>query len=550
MKEKIKEKFINKLVRARTTSLSQLLQLKRKFSKEYKAPLLSNITLLAVYRQMVSKRSIKRIERIEKLLKRREIRTLSGVSVITVLTKPFPCPGKCVYCPSEKGMPKSYLKNEPAAQRAFLNKFDPYKQVKMRIVALNKTGHPTDKIELIILGGSWTAYPEKYKAWFVKRLFEAANGRPASDLPKAQKDNEKARHRIIGLSVETRPDLVTEKEAWKMRELGITRLELGIQSIYPEVLRKIKRGHTVEHIVKATKILKDFGFKIVYHLMPNLPGSTPAKDLKMFKTIFSDERFQPDMLKIYPCVVLRTAPLYKSYKQGQFKPYSPKTLNELLVKIKKVVPPYVRINRLIRDIPGDSIIAGNKITNLRQLLQDKKVKCQCIRCREAKSKTIEGKDIILVKRQYYASGGQEIFLSLESKDKKTLYAFLRLRLPQIYDAQARKPALGINRMSSSHPPYPTSQTFQSAMLSDTALIRELHTYGQSLPLRRRADSQIRSAVQHSGLGYKLMQEAEKIVRKKSYKKIAVISGIGVREYYRKSGYRLENTYMAKALINH
>lgn len=521
MKKIIAEKFIKSLNRKKIDSFSGLLQLKRIFAKKYHSSLPSNITLLAVYRQMVRRKEIKRTKKIEKLLKRREIRTLSGVSVITVLTKPFKCPGKCLYCPNEKGMPKSYLKNEPAAQRAFLNKFDPFKQVKMRLEALGMTGHPTDKIEVIILGGSWTTYPEKYKTWFIKRLFEACNGsprfgeagRPAEDLENSQKRNEKARHRIIGLSIETRPDLITPAEAWKMRELGITRVELGVQSVYPEVLKKINRGHTINEIIKATKILKTFGFKVVYHLMPNLPGSTPAKDLRMFKTIFADERFQPDMLKIYPCVVLKTAPLYKIYKKNKYKPYPQKTLNQLLINIKKIVPSYVRINRLIRDIPGNSIIAGNKITNLRQLLQNQKIKCRCIRCREARQKKINEKDLIFVRRKYKASGGEEYFLSFETKDKKTLYAFLRLRLDK----------------------------------SEMAMIRELHTYGQSLSLPGRSDSQIRpiKAIQHSGLGKKLMAEAEKMAIKKGYHKIAVIAGVGVREYYRKIGYRLENTYMIK-----
>ncbi|MFH1366835.1 MAG: tRNA uridine(34) 5-carboxymethylaminomethyl modification radical SAM/GNAT enzyme Elp3 [Patescibacteria group bacterium] len=547
MEKKILKKFIKALIRKKSVSLPQLLQLKRKFAKEYRERLFSNITLLDAYRQMVKKGEIparggsasgrKRIERVEKLLKRREIRTLSGVSIITVLTKPYPCPGKCLYCPDEKGMPKSYLKNEPAAQRAFLNNFDPYKQVKMRLEALSKTGHPTDKIEMIVLGGSWTAYPEKYKTWFIKRLFEAGNGRPASDLTASQKSNERARHRIIGLSVETRPDLVTEKEAEKMRELGVTRVELGIQSIYSEVLKKINRGSSLDDTIKATKILKDFGFKVVYHLMPNLPGSTPIKDLRIFKVIFSDERFQPDMLKIYPCVVLKTAPLYKIYKQGKYKPYSQKVLNKLLINVKKIIPPYVRINRLIRDIPGGSIIAGNKITNLRQLLQNQNVKCRCIRCREARGKIINEKDLILIKREYKASEGTEYFLSFETRDRRTLYAFLRLRLPNICPAQAETPALLSEK---------TMRVSAPALSPETALIRELHTYGQSLPIRRRAGAYTRpKAVQHAGLGHKLMLEAEKIAAKKGYHKIAVISGIGVRDYYRKMGYRLENTYMIK-----
>lgn len=533
------EKIIRQLAKEKAYSFDRLSKIKRALAKKNDSPLVSNITLIRAYRQLAKKKKIRKNEPLLKLLRRRKIRTLSGVSVITVLTKPYPCPGKCLYCPKEKGMPKSYLKNEPAAQRAFLNKFDPYKQVKMRLQALKMTGHPTDKIEMIVLGGSWTVYPEKYKTWFIKRLFEACNNRPASNLPKAQKENEKTKHRIIGLSLETRPDLITEKEAWQMRRLGVTRVEIGVQSIYPEILKKNNRGHGLKEIIQATKILKDFGFKVVYHLMPNLPGATPAKDLKMFKTIFKDERFQPDMLKIYPCAVLKTAPLYKLWQEKKYRPYPQKTLNELLIKIKKIIPPYVRINRLIRDIPGNSIIAGNKITNLRQLLQEKGVECQCIRCREARQKEIKEKDLILVKRKYKASGGQEYFLSFETKNKKTLYAFLRLRLPYVYTAQARRPALSEKT---------STRVSRPALAPDTALIRELHTYGQSIPVRRRADPLIRPTIQHAGLGHRLMQEAEKIAKEKGYQKIAVIAGIGVRDYYRKTGYQLENTYMTDTLI--
>lgn len=558
MANKTAYKIIRKLLKKKDVSFQALSKIKREFSKKHGISLISNITLTQAYRQLVREKKIRKNEALLKLLRRRKIRTLSGVSVITVLTKPYPCPGKCLYCPNEKGMPKSYLKNEPAAQRAFLNKFDPYKQVKMRLKALEMTGHPTDKIEMIVLGGSWTSYPEKYKSWFIKRLFEACNnplrrseasrpappkrGEPAPDLVSAQKINEKARHRIIGLSLETRPDLITETEAWQMREFGATRVEIGVQSIYPEILKKNNRGHGVEEIVRATKILKDFGFKVIYHLMPNLPGSTPVKDLKMFKTIFTDERFQPDMLKIYPCAVLKTAPLYKFWQRKKYKPYSQKTLNKLLVNIKKIIPAYVRINRLIRDIPGNSIIAGNKITNLRQLLQNQKVKCRCIRCREARQKEIKEKDLILVKRKYISSGGTEYFLSFETRDKKTLYAFLRLRLPEKNIARYN-PAPALSKKDFT--PIST-QTALPALSPGTAIIRELHTYGQSLPIQRRAGAHTRpKAVQHSGLGHRLMREAEKTAKNKGYPKIAVISGVGVREYYRRQGYSLEKTYLVK-----
>jgi len=525
---KIAEKLIRKLIRKKYYTPKKLSLLKREFSKKYQIPLLSNITLIKAYRQLLKNKKINKNNKVLKLLRRRDIRTLSGVSIITVLTKPYKCPGNCIYCPNEKDMPKSYLKKEPAAQRAYLNKFDPYKQVQTRIKSLILTGHPVDKIEMIVLGGSWTAYPKKYKTWFIKRCFDACNYSTSKTLEQAQKKNEKAKHRIIGLSLETRPDLIDEKEAYAMRKLGCTRVELGVQTIYPKILKKINRQATLKDTVKATKILKQFGFKVVYHLMPNLPDSTPAKDLKRFKTIFSDSRFQPDMLKIYPCVVLKTAKLYKIWKNKKYKPYSQKTLNKLLINIKKNIPSYVRINRLIRDIPSDCIEAGNKVTNLRQIIQKEYKHCQCIRCREAREKPVNNK-IKFVKRKYKASKATEHFLSFESKDKKTLYAFLRLRLPQIKNIKPAPAAV-------------------PAVTPETAMIRELHTYGQSLPLPRRSGANTRpKAVQHLGLGKKLMEKAEKIAKQKGCQKIAVISGIGVRGYYRKLGYRLKHTYMVKKI---
>jgi len=517
MKEnEIVKKLIQKIIRDNGFKHRDFMQAKRQFAKQHKTPILTNITILRHYRQLLKQGKIKENKSLFSLLKRRGIRTLSGVAIITVLTKPYPCPGKCLYCPNELGMPKSYLKKEPAAQRAWLSKFDPAKQVKIRLEALKLTGHETDKIEMIILGGSWTHYPKEYQEWFIKRLFEACNNRPAGNLEQAQKLNETAKNRIIGLSVETRPDLITENEALWLRKLGVTRVEIGVQTIYPEILKKVNRGHTTKEIIKATQVLKDFGFKIIYHLMPNLPGSTPQKDLKMFKTIFSDSRFQPDMLKIYPCLVLKTAPLYKLWQQKKYKPYCEKQLNNLIISIKKIVPYYIRINRLIRDIPASYIMAGNKITNLRQLIQEKGAKCNCIRCREARRKKVKLNETKKFIRKYQASEGTEYFISFESPDKKILYAFLRLRLSDSL-------AVPFNKQK-------------------TAIIRELHTYGELVPIKERG-----GAIQHIGLGKRLMLAAEKIAKEKKYPKIAVISGIGVRDYYRKLGYQLKNTYMVKSL---
>ena len=440
-------------------------------------------------------------------------------------------------------MPKSYLANEPACMRAVLTKFDPYKQTKARLNSLEITGHNTEKIELIVLGGTWSYYPKKYQEWFLKRCFQACNSNPKSQilnpkqtLKQAQKINEKTKHRIIGLTLETRPDYINEKEIQRLRWLGATRIELGVQSIYEDILKQNNRGHNLEKTIYATKLLKNAGFKITYHIMPGLPGSNLKKDKKMFKELFSNPNFQPDQLKIYPCIVLKNAPLYKLWKNKKYKPYTKEQLLNLLIKIKKIIPPYVRIIRIIRDIPAQSIVAGNKTSNLRQLLEQKKVKCNCIRCREIKSQKSKIKNVKLIRREYSASGGKEIFLSFEDIENNKLLAFLRLRI---------------------------TNEWTLPVLKNSAMIRELHTYGQVVKISEKN----KNAQQHQSLGKQLMIKAEKIAKNEfkfhpvksretgspeakfnRVKKIAVIAGIGVREYYRKLGYRLKSDYMIKKII--
>lgn len=516
--------IVTKLTKASLTTQTELNSLVKKTSSNLKIATPSRINLLKSYHNLLKKGRIKANLKLESLLKKREIRTLSGVAVIAVLTKPFPCPGNCVWCPSEKNMPKSYLSNEPAVMRAILNKFDPFKQVQMRLRALKTTGHNTEKCELIVMGGTWSYLPKKYQTWFIKRCFDAFNGRTSKTLDQAQKRNETAKFRVIGLTLETRPDYIDVNEIKRMRELGCTRVELGVQTIDDKVLKLGNRGHVVKQTIEATKLLKDAGFKISYHMMPNLPGSSPAKDLAVFKKLFTNPDFQPDMLKIYPCVVTKNSQLYKWFKQGKFKAYTDKQLIDLLIKIKKNIPPYVRISRLIRDIPDISIISGNKISNLRQIISDQAPGiCKCIRCREARNQEVSLKAIKLKIIKYRASDGWEYFLSYESKDSKTLFALLRLRIPRNQDQNLIK-AL--------------------PELKDAAIIREVHTYGKLIPL-----TGSKKAVQHMGFGKRLITEAEKITKKHGYKKIAVISGIGVRKYYEKLSYKLEQTYMTKILDN-
>ncbi len=520
--------LIRNLNREAKLTRKKVEQIKRDWSKEIQKPCPTNIELLHTYRTLVSQKKIKASEILERFLCTRAVRTLSGVAIVSVLMKPHPCPGDCLFCPTDSTVPKSYSPNEPAVMRALLCDFDPYKQVTARIASLQKTGHDTSKCELIIIGATFSGYPKIYQNWFIKRCFDGFNGRNYSTLGKSQKANEKAKNRCIGMSVENRPDTIDETEIKRLRELGVTRIELGVQHTSNKVLDKNNRQHTIKQTIEATKLLKNSGFKINYHMMPGLYGSDDRQDLAMFKELFSNPDFQPDMLKIYPCVVTRNSKLYKLWQQKKYKAPTEKRLLNLITKIKAEIPPYGRIVRLIRDIPAHEIAAGSKMTNMRQILQQKKVKCLCIRCREAKEEPAKLSDIKLVKQKYKASDSLEYFLSFDSTKGKLgghmgpplhgqkLFAFLRLRLPD--------------------------QTFIPE-LKDAALIREVHTYGKVVPVGAKK----RKASQHLGLGRKLMTEAEKIARQAGYNKMAVISGIGVRGYYRKLGYRLQGTYMIKRL---
>jgi elongator complex protein 3 len=406
---------------------------------------------------------------------------------------------------------------------------------------LELNGHDTDKIELIVKGGTWSAYPQKYREWFIRRCFEAANRgikvkkikktrdsrlRGNDSLKIAQKINETAKNRIVGLTLETRPDFVTPEEIKHLRELGCTRVELGIQTIDDKILKLVRRGHTALQAAEATALLRDAGFKVDYHMMPALPGISPKKDLENFLRIFSNSRFRPDMIKIYPCSVIPKTALYNLWKMGKYKPLPTKQLTDLIIKMKLAVPPYVRISRVIRDIPGTDIAAGNLVTSLRQNIQAEMkrrgLKCKCIRCREVgRQKELRIKNYELRIIKYKAGNGTEYFISIEDAKSKTLFAFCRLRLPELNTK--------------------IIQNFPE--LSGAALIRELHTYGHLVPV----DEKISGASQHFGFGKKLMQEAERIAKKAGYKKMAVISGIGVRGYYKKLGYGQSSTYMIKKI---
>lgn len=507
----------------------------RKVSMGFKLPPQGKNNLRSVYQQLLQIKEINANPALAQILKVRATRTLSGVTPVTVLTKPYPCPGKCIYCPLEPGMPKSYLSTEPGAMRAVANKFDPYLQVHNRMRALFFNGHQPDKIELLVLGGTWSAYPWDYQQWFIKRCFEAANYFPykinnqlvpknkrSHTLTQAQRINETAAYRIIGITLETRPDWVTEEETKRLRKLGCTRVQLGIQILDDKILDLIVRGHHIDDSIIATRRLRENGFKIDHHIMQNLPGATPAKDQATLERIFTDPDFRPDQIKIYPTIVSKYAPLYEWWQSGKYKPYSEKKLFDLLLELKQTVPYYCRINRLIRDFPEQSIQAGNKITNLREMLQaelkKRNLRCHCIRCREVRSQSNDLLKAQLFIEKYEAGKGKEFFISYENKERTAIYGFVRLRL----------------NSKENNTLFPE--------IKYAALIRELHVYGELVG----HTSKSKSKVQHRGLGMKLMKQAEIIAKKAGYKKMGVIAGIGVRQYYRKKlGYHLQGTYMVK-----
>lgn len=570
--------LVKELLAGHPQTPDQLQNLIRQKVGEFKLTLPDKSVILKAYREMVSANEVAANPELEKLLRRRQIRTLSGVAPITVMTAPLNCPSDCIYCPSEDKMPKSYLSNQPAAMRAVLSRFDPYTQTMARLDSLYNNGHIPEKIDIIINGGTWSAHPIRYKTWFIKRIFDACNafepyknaredlmttgerkvliqkrlaeynydwfqenklgGLDDSDLMvelrAAQDVNETGRWRIIGLTLETRPDYINLKEISHMRKLGCTKVELGVQTLYDDVQVLNNRGHDTLAVVQATKLLREAGFKIAYHMMPNLYGSTPERDVKMFEDLFDGPRFQPDHLKLYPCLVVKEAKLYKLFEGGEYVPYPDEVMFETLLQIKLRVAPYCRISRLMRDIPSTSIYGGVKVTNIRETLQKELAKrglaCRCIRCREARDAVTNLNEAVLVKREYAAADGREIFLSYETRDQSKIFAFVRLRLPE-YLSRDRE-ANDCENVLSVLPE-----------LKGCAHIRELHTYGKLVPLSKGSDS----AVQHMGFGKKLMLEAEKLAFECGVRKMAVIAGIGVREYYRKLGYQLEGTYMVKEL---
>ena len=459
-------------------------------------------------------------------LKRKRMRTASGVAPVAVMTSPYPCPhGRCIMCPggpySSFGSPQSYVGKEPAAIRAAQCNYDPYRQVTVRLHQLEEIGHDFEKVELILMGGTLTARPRHYQRWFVQQCLNAMK-----DFGKAKARQREVRN--VGITFETRPDYAREREIDQMLEMGATKVELGVQHVRNDILEGIKRGHTVEDTIEATLRLRNSGLKVGFHLMLGLPGSSIEEDKRMFDRIFYDHRFMPDYLKIYPTLVVRGTELYERWKRGEYKPICEEEAIEIIAYAKRIIPEWVRIQRIQRDIPAQFIEAGVKKSNLRQLvkarLQALGYKCRCIRCREAGLSQLQGRIvdescIRLVTESYEAGDGMEYFISYEDVKNDILIAHLRLRLPC------------------------ASASIHRAELMHAALVRDLHVYGELVP----PGESKHASWQHRGYGTRLLKRAEEIASEHGYQKVAVMSGIGVRPYYAKQGYRREGPYMVKQI---
>ena len=466
------------------------------------------------------------------------------------MAKPFPCPGKCVYCPESFGAPKSYTIESPAVLRAVKCNFEPGRQVEFRLKTLADMGHAEDKVELIIMGGTFLAYPQGYQYQFVKACYDALNGFIAADLEEAKKLNETAEHRCVGLCIETRPDWCGEEEISRMLEFGITRVEIGVQTLDDDIHRLTRRGHGVAEVISATRLLRDYGFKVYYHWMPGLPGSTPEHDLELSQRLFDDERFRPDGLKLYPTLVVAGSELENWYRERRYRPYEDAEMIDLLVDIKTLIPKYVRVPRLMRDIPGKFIIAGCKDLalrgSIRKRMNELGIHCKCIRCREYGHRLRDGWPIgepWLTRVDYETYGGREIFLSYEDENEN-LFGLLRMRINKSVQKTYVGETLVVSQSSGGGKPLPYNYGLQAASNTDSALVRELHIFGPEVPLGKKREQ----AAQHRGLGGKLLREAERIAREEFYVgEIGVLSGVGAREYYRSLGYHLEGVYMVKRL---
>ncbi len=502
-----------------------------RFPKEGKG-LYSKANLIAGYRHLVAEGDLEADPLLEKRITMKPMRTQSGVAPVTVLTAPAGCPGKCIFCPDDWRMPKSYIYDEPGCQRAERDGFDPYKQTLGRINAFESIGHTADKVELLILGGTWSAYSRNYREWFVQRCFDAMNaaGNPdyqdSTSLAEAQAQNVGATHRNVGLVIETRPDWITPDEIRHLRQLGVTKVQIGVQSLDDEILALNQRGHDVQSVRAALGLLRTAGFKLHLHWMPNLYGATPEKDRVDFARFFNDPAIQPDELKIYPCSLIADTGLYDLWQAGKYHPYSLDEMVDLLADVKPTIPPYTRVNRLFRDIPAHHIQAGVRLSNLRQVVHDELARrgqpCGCIRCHEIKRRQVDADDLVLRTYTYDTDLTREHFLYFATHDQSSqpglIAGFLRLSLPLA-------PNVG-------------SRAFLPE-IAESAMIREVHVYGPALNIGKESDGQ----PQHAGLGTRLLDEARRISREAGFRQISVIAATGTRGYYAARGFAQGELYM-------
>ncbi len=502
--------------------------------------LLSIKQVLSVVRRVASEYHLDRIPKNEHIIRYlqdshyrhllmvKPAKTASGVAVIAVMPRPYACPhGRCIYCPGgpEFNTPLSYTGTEPATKVAQRFSYDAYEQVRSKMEQLQSRGHDVGKTEVVIVGGTFPFMPADYQRHFAKSCYDALNGGKSSTLQQAIASNETAENRCVGFTVETKPDYCKKSHIDLMLELGVTRIEIGVQSLNNKVYKLVNRGHTLDDVGDAFKIARDAGYKIVAHMMPGLPGSSPKEDIEDFRQLFEDDSFKPDMLKIYPTLVLKHTGLYNMHKNGKYPSYSEDELINIIVEVKKIVPEWIRIMRMQREIESKDIIAGPRSGNLRQIvlknLRQQGYTCRCIRCRETglQRRYPSEKEVELRRIDYSASGGQEIFLSYESKrGGDTILGFLRMR-------KVAKP--------------------HRDELDSSAVVRELHIYGQVINIGRSDNG---DSYQHRGLGMKLLQEAERISKEElGVNKIAVISAVGTRQYYKKLGYLQDGPYVSKVL---
>ncbi|CAG2194149.1 elongator complex protein 3 [Mytilus edulis] len=471
-------------------------------------------------------------------LKAKPIRTASGIAVVAVMCKPHRCPhiamtgNICVYCPGGPDSDfeystQSYTGYEPTSMRAIRARYNPYLQTRHRVDQLKQLGHSVDKVEFIVMGGTFMSLQDEYKDYFIRNLHDALSGHTSSTVDEAVRYSEKSMTKCIGITIETRPDYCLRKHISDMLKYGCTRLEIGVQSVYEDVARDTNRGHTVKAVCESFQMAKDAGFKVVAHMMPDLPNVGWERDIEQFIEFFENPAFRADGLKIYPTLVIRGTGLYELWKTGRYKSYPPSTLVDLVARILALVPPWTRVYRVQRDIPMPLVSSGVEHGNLRELalarMKDLGTQCRDVRTREVGIQEIHHKvrpfEAELIRRDYVANNGWETFLSYEDPEQDILIGLLRLRKC-------------------------SPDTFRPELKSGSSIVRELHVYGSVVPVHARDPTKF----QHQGFGMLLMDEAERIAKEEhGSSKIVVISGVGTRNYYRKIGYELEGPYMTKSL---